>query len=99
MLLYQHSNGAHVGQLSLDQAMKWNIRFQILCQNQEEKDLLDAYQLMYGREVEVDIFEAWKVKRNLSRVRDHYDHSAKVLRLLPVVFTTFRTHGSQLRGL
>lgn len=99
MLLYQHSNGAQVGRLSLDQAMKWDMHFQILCRNQEEKDLLDAYQLMYGRGVEVDIFEAWKVKRNLSRVRDHYDHSAKVLRLLPTVFTTFRTHGSQLRGL
>ena len=63
MQFYHFIQGAlQPGTMSLDQVFNWNIRFQVFVQNQEEKHLIDAYQLMYGREVESHIWSEWEAK-------------------------------------
>lgn len=100
LVFWQHINGGRQPEpMTLDQVFAWNIRFQIMCRTQEEKDLLEAYQLMYGREVQVDVWDQWKHQRRMRKMQSHYDHSKLELRLLPITFTTFRTHDGQLRGL
>lgn len=98
MVLYQHSNGAYVGKMSLDAVMGWNTLFQIFCQNQEEKDLLDGYQLMYGRQVQVDIFDEWMKDYGPRKVfigGNEFMSAGKSP--LPLSFTTWQTDA--LRGL
>lgn len=98
LVFWQHINGGRQRDpMTLDQVFAWNIRFQIMCRTQEEKDLLDAYQLMFGREVQVDIWDEWKRERRMRRMKSL--PSGIEQKLLPITFTTFRTHGGQLRGL
>ncbi|MNR36471.1 hypothetical protein D3C85_1543930 [compost metagenome] len=95
--VYQHINGGIQPEpMSLDQMFAWNIRFQVLTYTEEQRDYLFALQLMYGREIQIDTWEGWETKRRMQDMAAHYDHSKVKLRLLPIVFTTFKLN---LRGL
>lgn len=97
LVFWQHINGGRQpNPMTLDEVFTWNIRFQIMCRTQEEKDLLEAYQLMYGREVQVDIWDDW---RKQPTPAEWEIYVSKPSRLLPITFTTFPTHDGQLRGL
>lgn len=103
--LYEYRNGAPIGSLSIDAVYTYNIRYQILCQTEEEHDYLSALQLMYGREVQVDIWSKWKRKRLVQyHLLAHNPEAprtgslAPLNKLLPIVFTTFDA-GDSLRGL
>ena len=98
LVFWQHINGGRQPDpMTLDQVFAWNIRFQILCRTEEERDLLTAYQLMYGREVQVDVWDEWKLERRMRRMKSVPGGIEQ--KLLPITFTTFRTHDGQLRGL
>lgn len=53
---------------SVDQVFLYKVRYQIFVRNQEEKDLLLGYSLMYGRDVQVDILSEW-VERHGPKTR------------------------------
>lgn len=86
--------------VSVDYVFSWNIRYQILCSTQDELDEIQGWQLIYGRKVEADTFDNWKKRAKESR-RHRYDlgTSEPVLRMLPIVITTFRPRSGQFRGL
>lgn len=91
MVFYQHMQGTQQPYtLSLDELFAWNIRFQVLVNDQEEFDLLSAYQLMYGREIQIDVFSEWLRKHGPQEVEigGHIYHCAGDS-LLPITFTTF----------
>lgn len=74
------------------QAMfNYDARYQVLCKNQEEYDLLYGYSLMFGRELELDTWEHWQLRRTARKAL------GSSLRLLPFVFTTWPN--AELRGL
>lgn len=91
MIFYQHMQGAQQpNTLTLDEVFAWNVRFQVLVENQEEHDLLSAYQLMFGREIQIDVFSEWLRKHGPQEVEiggNIYFHAGDSL--LPVTFTTF----------
>ena len=86
-----HTRGTPTGQMSMDQVFAWNVRLQILCRNEEELELLQAYQLMYGRELEVCTWQQWLTKQRV------WSAQGKTLRMLPTTFTTWPD--ANLRGL
>lgn len=92
MEFYQHIKGSlQPGVMTLEQVFAWNIRFQVLVKNQEEYDLLSAYQLMFGREIQIDIFSEWK---KLNGPQEITIGDSQFLRagnvLLPFAFSTFK---------
>lgn len=99
MQLRNYLNGDDTKALwSMDRVFNYGIRFQILTQTQEEADYLTGLQLLYGREVQIDTLNQWKQKARLSQVTAHYRRTAPILKLLPVVFTTWDA-GNSLRGM
>jgi hypothetical protein len=89
MLFYNHINGMMNGaQWTEEQVFNYKVRFQILCQNQEEKDEILGWALAYGRNIQVDTHSEW-----VGVVRSK---APEDMRLLPIVFTTWRVN---LRGL
>lgn len=90
---YQHINGCRQpGKMTLDQVFEWNIRFQILCLNQEEYDLLQGYQLVYGREVQVELFSEWRKTCGPQKVMiGGFEFTTAGSSPLPFTFTTFDT--------
>lgn len=95
--VYLWNNGAGGTQWTLESMFALGTRYQVLCQTQDEYDLLRGYSLMFGRELELDIFRKWLTKRGMRQLQSHHDHSKMPLRLLPVVFTTWPS--VNLRGL
>lgn len=95
--LYHHINGGgtDVPCSSIDMMFGNNVRFQVLCRNQEEKDYLQALCLVYGRQLQIDTWGEWTAKVALSEARAYCDSQYQPLRLLPVVYTTFHVN---LRG-
>ena len=91
MVFYQHMQGTQQPYtLSLDELFAWNIRFQVLVNDREEFDLLSAYQLMYGREIQIDIFSDWVKVHGPQEVNiggNLFMHAGGSI--LPVTFTTF----------
>lgn len=73
---------------TLHQVFEYRIRFQILCQNQEEVDTITGFSLVYGREVDVCTWDQWRHRVRMSKIQEHYG-TGKLLRLLPIVFTTY----------
>lgn len=91
MLFYQYIQGAEQPvTMSLEQVFAWNIRFQVLVRNQEEYDLLSAYQLMFGREIQIDIWDEWVKPIPTLKMTDTSISIGSVHRkLLPFTFTTW----------
>ncbi len=87
--VYLHINGGFAARQTLEEMFAYNVRYQVLCQTQDQYDLLKAYQLMFSRELELDIFDTWQCKVAMRRVQMLYDHSKMPLRLLPFVYTTW----------
>lgn len=93
MIFNQYINGGiQPGTMTLDQVFAWNIRYQILVKNQEEQDLLAGFCLVYGREVQVEVWSEWQSTRQAVRAM-----GCMPPRLLPIVFTTLPP--MNLRGL
>ena len=99
MELYCNVNGAPAEKpsWSIDQLFNYGVRYQVLCKTQEEVDELQAYQLLYSRELDVQTFDQWKLKQRMSKIKAHYGDGKQIF-LLPIVFTTFPA-GSMLRGI
>lgn len=93
MQFWQHNNGKQFGVVGTEQVFNWGIRFQILCRDQDELDLLEGYKLMYGKDVQVDIWDEWK-RKDKSAV---WGSTIQRQRLLPITFTTWPD--ANLRGL
>ena len=94
MKLWQYSNGSPIHRpYTLDEMFNYRIRYQILTKTQEELDYLKGMMLMYGRDIEIDVFLDWKHKQRCKRVAKR-----AYAKLLPIVFTTFNA-GNSLRGL
>lgn len=91
MVFYQHMQGSQQpSTLSLDELFAWNIRFQVLVENQEEHDLLSAYQMMFGREIQIDVFSDWVKVHGPQEVNiggSTFMHAGGSI--LPITFTTF----------
>lgn len=99
LVFWQHINGAlQRDPMTLDQVFAWNIRFQIFCRNQDEKDLLSAYQLIYGREVQVDVYKEWMNSRGPHEV-DIGGHKYMMAGKSPLPFTFTTWPDANLRGL
>lgn len=84
--LTMHVNGrtSKWGVYSLEDMFKHNVRFQVLCQNQEELDYLQAMCLVYGRSLQVDVWDEWLAQRKADRLCTEP--------LLPIVYTTFHVN-------
>lgn len=92
MVFYKHISGTlQPGTMTLEEVFSWNVRFQVLVENQEEYDLLSAYQMMFGREIQIDVFSEW-VKHSGPQPVTIGD--TQFMRagesLLPIAFTTFK---------
>ncbi|MNQ75831.1 hypothetical protein D3C85_906370 [compost metagenome] len=89
--MYQYSNGYPVARpYTLDEMFAYNIRYQVLTYTEEQRDYLFALQLMYSRELEVETWAEWNERRIALM-----DTRRQKLRLLPIVFSTFKLN---LRG-
>lgn len=66
---------------SIDAMFNHNIRFQVICRNQEEKDYLAGLGLVYGRQLQVDVWDEWYAQRQADRLSTDP--------LLPIVYSTF----------
>lgn len=87
--LVQFSHGVCVSfAFPIEQVFAYNVRFQILCDTDEQRDYLWAMQFMYGREVDIRTWETWHKQKQMRALQCHYDHSAQPLELLPIYFTT-----------
>lgn len=90
--VYQHINGAiQPHPMTVEEMFAWNIRFQIITDNEEERDYLYGLQLMYGREVELESWAEWNERRIALKETRRME-----LRVLPFTFTTSKMN---LRGL
>lgn len=91
MVFYQYlQGGLQPGTMSLEQVFSWNIRFQVLVRNQEEKDLLSGYQLMFGREIQIVIWDDWLKEHGPQEIEiggTKFTHAGGSL--LPITFATF----------
>lgn len=100
LVMYSRGVVANFG-MPLEQVFDYNVRFQILCDTQEQKDYLTAMQLMFGREVDIRTWDEWNKRKatvpleQYFRERDtsqpeHIDqflYTAKE-QLLPIYFCT-----------
>ena len=83
--LYMHTGGEmseHT--FSIDDPWHYNIRVQIFCASQEEKDYLQGLNLMHGREIEVNVWRDWLAER-----RAISDTTGKWPKVLPIAYTTY----------
>lgn len=58
--------------------------------NQEERDLIEGLQLMYGKSVRVLTEEQWFRMMSMRQLQMHYDHSALPIALPPTFFATYQ---------
>lgn len=81
--LYLHIGNAvpNTCNRSIDQMFNHNIRFQVICQNQDEKDYLGGLCLVYGRQLQVDVWDEWLAQRKADKLCTEP--------LLPIVYSTF----------
>lgn len=87
----------HLGRRSLehtvdvDRPWRDNVRSQIFCQNQEEKDYLTALGLMFGREIEVNIWDEWLVGKEpfMSMTDEGIKIEYHRPNVLPIAYTTW----------
>lgn len=86
--VYQHQNGWLLGtSTSLEDLFNYNVRYQVIVDTEQQYDYLYALQLMYGRELEIDTWASLAEKREAL-----WETRRMKLRLLPIVFTTSKTH-------
>lgn len=91
------------GEIPLEEMFALRFQFNVLVQNQTELDLFKGYELMFGRELFIDVFSHWKCRRaaSMSMAVSAPTYGSgpapRVLRLLPWVFTTWPD--ANLRGL
>lgn len=81
--LYIHIGGsvpAYANQ-TIEMMFNHNVRYQVICQNQEEKDYLLGLSLVYGRQLQVDVWDEWLTQREADRLCTDP--------LLPIVYSTF----------
>lgn len=83
-----YSKGVFTGTIGVEAAFNWNVRFQILCDTEEQRDYLWAMQLMYGREVDIRTWNTWYLQKRMNDVQRHYTRSMLKLELLPLYFCT-----------
>jgi hypothetical protein len=82
--VYQHQNGGLFDMpITLENMFNYNVRFQVIVDNEDQLNYLYALQLMYGRELEIDTWASLAEKREALM-----QTSRLKLRLLPIVFTT-----------
>lgn len=58
LVMYSRGVVANFG-MPLEQVFDYNVRFQILCDTQDQKDYLTAMQLMFGRGVDIQTWDEW----------------------------------------
>lgn len=84
-----YSNGQGGGRLwSLDEMFRYNVRFHVLVQTQDELDQLEGYMLVYGRKLEVSLYKDWQRSQRVSQYKVKHGLLKKPLALPPLVFTT-----------
>ena len=89
--LYHHINGGiQPGTVTVDRPYQHGIRCQIFVRHQDEHDYLSALNLMYGRDIEIHIWDDWRNTRRMV-----LETSGPRMKVLPYAYTTWHCN---LRG-
>lgn len=88
---------------TLDQMFSHRIRFTVLCQTQDELDILKGYELMYSRKLEIYTLNQWKEREPVIKGYTQTDdgeinYIKEYSKLTPVVYSTFKPE-DHFRGL